>query len=121
MFVCGLTVGTKRVLAKALVSIFIGASLFASAPQAANFLAPRSPGDESNLVNIGDFPSRMIAGPSFKKSDLESKFRLSIGKVWHCPESRRDFCRAIEQSIIHHDAPTAGSFLIRSPPSYTVA
>jgi|SRR6266498_940568 hypothetical protein len=110
------TGNAQRVLARALVSLFIGTFLLACQPRVADFLASHLPNSENKLLNVGDFLDGVIANRSLKSGDLQSSFRLLAGKVWDYPSRQRVFVRAIDQSIIRYESPTRGSFLIRSPP-----
>lgn len=110
------TGNAQRVIKRALLSLFIGTFLLAFQPRVADFLASHLPYSESKLLNIGDFLDGVITNRSLKSSDLQSKVRLLAGKVWDYPSRQRVFVRAIDQSIIRYESPTASSFLIRSPP-----
>ncbi len=120
MVPCRVTGNNQRMLATALVSLFIGTFLLASQPRVAGFLASHLPDRESKLLNVGDLLDGVIAGRGLKSADFHSKVRLLARKVWDDLYRRRIFVRAIDRNIVHDDAPTAGSSRIRSPPSATV-
>lgn len=120
MFPCRVPGNDQRMLATALVSLFIGTFLWASQPRVAGILAAHLPDRESKLLNGGDLLDGVIAGRGLKSPDFQSEVRLLAVKVWDYLYRRRIFVSATDRSIVHDDAATAGSSLIRSPPSVTV-
>ena len=121
MLRCQEMIDAQTVIAKTIVGLFIGMFLLACQPKAGGFIAPHLTDRESKLVNVGDFLDGVIAGRSFKGGDFQTEFRLGVGTAEDDPDSERVFVRAIDQTSLHYDDPTAGSFLIRSPPSHPVA
>jgi len=110
-----------RALAGAFVSFFIGTFLLASQPRARNFFVSNLADRESKLLSAGAFFDGVIASRSPKCADTQCEIRLSTGRVWNDPYKRNVFLRATDRSIVLYGVPTAGSFLIRSPPSLTLA
>jgi hypothetical protein len=115
------SVSAPCALTKALLTLFVGAFLLVCQPRVGDFVASHLPNRESKLLNVGAFFDGVIASRSPKCADTQCEIRLLTGRVWNDPYKRNVFLRAMDRSIVLHDVPTAGSFLIRSPPSRTVA
>ena len=115
------SVNAPCALARALLTLFIGAFLLACPPRVGDFAASHLSDRESRLLNVGAFFDGVIASRAPKCADIQNEIRLLSGRVWNDPYKRNVFLRATDRSIVLYDAPTAGSFLIRSPPSLTVA
>jgi hypothetical protein len=116
MFPRSESINPLRLLPRVLLTLFIGAFVLASQSRVANFTAPHLPDREGKLLNRGDVLDGLIAGYGLKSTDFQSETRLSVGKIWSCPAREGFFERVIVRSTITYDSPTAGSFLIRSPP-----
>jgi hypothetical protein len=110
-------VNTPRTLTRVALTLFIGAFLLPSYPRVGYSLQSYLPNRGSTLTSRGDFHDGVMAGRSLKDSDFQSETRLWAGKVWAYRSTERSFGHAAIQSTILYDLPTAGLFLIRSPPS----
>jgi len=101
----------------ALPTLIGGVFLLASLPRLAGFLLPASTAGESRFVKPGDFLDGVITGRAYKSSDVQTESRLLTGKVLNQVRRSSNFVRAVDQRAVYPDPPTAGAFLIRSPPS----
>ncbi len=119
MFPCRVAGNDQRMFATGLLSLFIGTFLLASQPRVPGFLGSNLPDRESKLLNVGNWLHEVITGRGLKSADFQSETRLSAGKVCGCPAREGFFLRAIVRTAIPDGSPTAGSFLIRSPPYAT--
>ena len=116
------TVAAERVFVKVLVSLFTGTFLFVCQPRmAGHFFVSKLPDRESKLLAVGHILDGVIASRSFKSADIHGELRLMAGKSWDYPGNQIVFLRAIGLGIVLYNAPTGGSFQIRSPPSPTLA
>ena len=121
MFSCRENSHARRLLATVVLSLFIGTFSLACQPRTRDLLASNLPDRESKLLSVGNFLDGVIASRDLKRANIHSEIRLLAGKTWDYPHSRGVFLCAIDPCIVLYNAPTAGSFLIRSPPSAAVA
>jgi len=104
-------------LARALLTLFIGTFLLASQPRMPESFAHPLGDRESKYLIVGDFLDATITGGGLKSSDFQSHVRLIAASFHHLNSHQKVVLRAAGRSAVYSDPTVAGTFLIRAPPS----
>ena len=71
----------------------------------------------SRYLNLSDFLDVTITGGGLKSRDFQSHVRLIAASFHQLNSREKVVLHSVDQRAVYPDPPTAGAFLIRSPPS----